>query len=237
MSDFTLALLLSTLAGASIPVGAGLGAISGLHPGWLGNPARHSIIAFGGGALFSAVALVLVPEGSRMLPVWAVALWFAAGGIAFYALDRLLKRSGGAGAQFVAMLSDFIPEALALGAAFAKGESTAPLLAGLIALQNLPEAFNAQRELAERAPKTAGTTWKFLPLALVGPLAATLGFHVLADHQAILGALMVFSAGGIFYLVFEDIAPNAYLENRGAPALGAVLGFLLGLVGYLLTAG
>lgn len=44
-------------------------------------------------------------------------------------------------------LSDFIPEAIALGAAFAHGEKTGALLAILIALQNLPEGFNAYREL------------------------------------------------------------------------------------------
>lgn len=42
---------------------------------------------------------------------------------------------------------------------------------------------------------------------------------------------MLFCSGGILYLVFEDIVPRAHLENESFPALGAVLGFLLGMVG------
>jgi ZIP family zinc transporter len=46
---------------------------------------------------------------------------------------------------------------------------------------------------------------------------------------------MLFAAGGILYLIFEDIAPQAALRNRHAPPLGAVAGFLLGLAGQLMT--
>lgn len=42
---------------------------------------------------------------------------------------------------------DFVPEAIAPGAALALGSDTAFLLALLIALQNVPEAFNACREV------------------------------------------------------------------------------------------
>src|SRR3990167_7004905 len=64
-------------------------------------------------------------------------------GAAFMGLDILLARSKTAASQMAAMLSDFIPESLALGAAFAHGGKGAMLLAILMALQNLPEGFNA----------------------------------------------------------------------------------------------
>ena len=60
------------------------------------------------------------------------------------------------------------------------------------------------------------------------------GYWMLADQPRILGWLQVFAASGIMYLVFEDIAPQAKLKNSSLPALGAVLGFLLGLLGKLL---
>lgn len=40
-------------------------------------------------------------------------------------------------------------------------------------------------------------------------------------------------AGGILYLVFQDIAPQARLEKHWAPSLGAVAGFLLGVLGHM----
>lgn len=42
----------------------------------------------------------------------------------------------------------------------------------------------------------------------------------------------MFCAGGIFYLVFRDIAPEARVEKQWSPSLGAVFGFLLGIIGH-----
>jgi len=137
------ALILSYLAGAAIPAGGALAAIEHIRPLWLERELRHTIIAFGGGALIAAVALVLVPEGMKGLPGPLSAISFLAGGGGFFLLDLLVARRGGQAAQFMAMLLDFIPEAIALGATFAIGGAFGPLLAFLIGLQNLPEGFNA----------------------------------------------------------------------------------------------
>jgi ZIP family zinc transporter len=59
---------------------------------------------------------------------------------------------------------------------------------------------------------------------------------VLASNTAVLGAIMLFAAGGIVYLLFEDVAPQVRLERRWSPPLGAVAGFALGLAGSLATA-
>ena len=45
---------------------------------------------------------------------------------------------------------------------------------------------------------------------------------------------MLFCSGGILYLIFNDIAPRAHLKHRDFPAIGAVSGFLLELVGAML---
>ncbi len=42
---------------------------------------------------------------------------------------------------------------------------------------------------------------------------------------------MLFAAGGILYLIFQDIAPLSKAEKRWDPALGAMLGFLIGMIG------
>jgi ZIP family zinc transporter len=42
---------------------------------------------------------------------------------------------------------------------------------------------------------------------------------------------MTFAGGGILYLVFQDIAPQAKLQRHWIPALGAVIGFLFGVMG------
>ncbi len=226
-------ILLTLLAGATIPLGGFLAAVERLHPNWLENEFRHLVIAFGGGALLAAVALVLVPEGSRALGIGAVALWMTLGSLAFMGLDILLSKHDSPASQLTAMLADFVPEALALGAAAADGGTAGLVLALLIALQNLPEGFNAFREIRSGGTPSRRILVSFSLLALLGPLCGLAGFHFLAGHPATIGAIMLFAAGGILYLVFQDIAPQAKLERHWTPPLGAVAGFLLGLIGQL----
>ena len=141
-------LLFTTLAGFCILVGGLAARVERIRPRWLESELRHSIIAFGGGVLISAVALVLVPEGSRLIPSAAGAsLILVSGGVVFFVVERFLGLRRRESPQVIAMLLDYLPESLALGGMFAIGATSAPLLALLIGLQNLPEGFNAYREL------------------------------------------------------------------------------------------
>ena len=226
-------LLWTALAGACIPLGAGLGRIEHLRPRWLEEEFRHFVIAFGGGVLVGAVALVLVPEGVARLPhpVAATGLLLA-GGVAFMAVDRGQAKRRRAAPQFIAMAADFLPESLALGGMFAAGSEGAVLLALLIGMQNLPEGFNAWRELSGHI-RPGVALRRMLLLALLGPVCGAIGWFWLADRDAVLGSIMLFAAGGILYLTFQDIAPQSRLERHWTPPLGAVLGFALALVSEL----
>ena len=131
------------------------------------------------------------------------------------------------------MGADFLPESLALGGMFAADADGAVLLALLIGLQNLPEGFNAWRELTMARVRAIKVLALMVLLALLGPVCGVVGWFWLVDHDAVLGAIMLFAAGGILYLTFQDIAPQARLEQHWAPPLGAVLGFALALLGSL----
>ena len=236
MTDLAGLLIWTALAGACIPLGAGLARIKHLYPRWLDEEFRHFVIAFGGGVLVGAVALVLVPEGVARVPnpVAATGLLLAGGG-AFMALDRRQANRGRSAPQFIAMAADFLPESLALGGMFAAGADGAVLLALLIGLQNLPEGFNSWRELTGTI-RSGVALRRMLLLALLGPVCGAIGWFWLADHQAVLGAIILFATGGILYLTFQDIAPQARLEKHWTPPLGAVLGFALALAGKLVLA-
>ncbi len=218
-----------------MPVGAMLARFDLMHPAFLEEKSRQFIVAFGGGALISAVALVLVPEGASKLSPLAAAICFASGGAFFYLLDALLSRLKSSAGQLIAMLSDFIPEAIALGAAFAVGGSAGSILALLMVLQNLPEGFNAYEELAgSTALAPNRILMAFAGLTIVGPISALVGYFVFAEADQFIAGLMLFASAGILYLVFQDVAPESRSESSGFPTLGAVAGFLLGLVGNML---
>jgi ZIP family zinc transporter len=233
-----LTVIVSTfLAGLAMPLGAALACFEKIGNDWLEQELRHSVMAFGGGALLSAVALVLVPEGIENLDILPACIWFIVGGFSFMALDIYLKKIDTPASQLAAMLADFIPESIALGAAFATGSSSAYLLAGLIALQNLPEGFSAYRELsASSTYKPQKIIMVFALMAVLGPIAAVSGYLWLSESPKIIGAVMLFASGGILYSIFQDLAPQVKLENHWAPPMGAVLGFTLGMLGLMLTA-
>ena len=72
-------------------------------------------------------------------------------------------------------------------------------------------------------------------LVPLGPLAGIAGYSFLSEHEPIMGAIMLFSAGGILYLIFQDIAPQSRLKKHWAPPLGAVFGFCFALFAEMLT--
>ncbi len=236
MDDWLTIILLTSLAGAAMPLGAAVACVERVRPQWIKQEFRHGVIAFGGGALLSAVALVLVPEGAAKLPTLLVAVCFGTGGVTCMALDVLLDSIKSPSGQLVAMLSDFIPEAIALGATVAAGGDSALLLAGLMALQNLPEGFNSCRELTSATKiSSANVVIAFTLLALFGPIAGLAGLWWLSGYPGVVAGTMLFAAGGILYIVFQDIAPQVRLQNRWLPPLGAVAGFLLGIVGQMMV--
>lgn len=218
-------------------LGATIAYYERIERAWIEEEFRHGVMAFGGGALLSAVGLVLVPEGIEHLEPLPACIFFILGGVSFMLLDIYLKKIDTPASQLAAMLSDFIPESIALGAAFATGSSSAYLLAGLIALQNLPEGFSAYRELV-KAPSLSPRKIIFMlsMMALLGPVAGVSGYLWLSGYPATIGAIMLFASGGILYSIFQDLAPQVKLENHWVPPLGAVLGFVLGMLGLMLTA-
>jgi ZIP family zinc transporter len=129
------------------------------------------------------------------------------------------------------MLLDFIPEALALGAIFATDRKTGILLAVFIGLQNLPESFNSYQDLTANTFKPKKALSILFLLSFMGIIGATTGFYLLSDLPQITAGIMTFAGGGILYLIFQDIAPSVKLKKTWIPALGANLGFLIGIIG------
>ncbi|MCH2174992.1 MAG: divalent cation transporter [Lentisphaeria bacterium] len=227
---------LTLIGGLAIPLGAILAQVENIRPSWMENELRHGIIALGGGALLSAVALVLVPEGIQNLNLMVICISFCGGALFFMLIDIVLDKLNNTMSQLIAMLSDFIPEAIALGAAIAAESMSCLLLAILMAIQNLPEGFNAYREMAGKKLSGVKVIIIFILLAFIGPIFGLTGYFWLAQYPKVISVIMLFAAGGILYIVFGDIAPQAKLQKFWLPPMGAIIGFLFGIIGQILTA-
>jgi ZIP family zinc transporter len=191
----------------------------------------HGVVAFGGGILVAAVAFALAPEAIAVLSTVVLATTFFLGGLAFCVLDAQLSKRGGSKAQFMAMLMDFLPEAIALGAVFGHNLRLGILLAVFIGAQNLPEGFNSFREIVASGARPRAALTALLAISLLGPIAACAGYLFLQDQAKLTAGIMNFAAGGILYLIFQDIAPASNMRRHWTPPLGAVLGFVVGMIG------
>ena len=191
----------------------------------------HTLMSFGAGIILSALALVLIPAGMKELSLLPMALSFLLGALIFMFLDQYLAKKGGQTATLLAMMMDFIPESIALGAVFALDPSMATLLAVIIGLQNLPEAFNSYRDLVQSGFTTKKTLLIFFGLSFFGIIAALIGHFFLADSPALTAHLMTFASGGILYLLIQDIIPESKLDKNYLTSLGATIGFLVGIIG------
>lgn len=229
-------ILFSGFAGATVFIGGLLANLFDHHV--KNSPVKyeivHTLMSFGAGIILSAIALVLVPKGMEALSVWGVIGSFSLGAILFMLIDKRLAKSGGQQATLLAMMMDFVPESIALGAVFAIEPQMALLLAVFIGLQNLPESFNSFRDLVQSGFSVKKTLVIFFVLSFFGIISALIGHFLLRQHPDLTAHLMIFASGGILYLLIQDIIPESKLDNNYMTSLGATLGFLIGIAGEMI---
>lgn len=226
-------LLYSWLAGFAVFVGGALAALfeKQIKEGLFKKYVIHSFLALGCGILLSAVALVLLPRGMESLPLPMILIGFSAGVALFSALNTYFEKKGGQTGTLLAMLMDFIPEAIALGALFSVEPHVAALLAVFIGLQNVPEAFNSYRDLVASGLKPTPVLVIFFLLSFVGIISAVGGQVLLTDKPNLTDLLMIFASGGILYLLFDDLIPTMQMGKSKLPAIMAAVGFIVGIIG------
>ncbi|RXJ79259.1 ZIP family metal transporter [Arcobacter sp. F2176] len=226
-------ILFSLLAGSTVFIG---GLISyyfenRVHNKELKELIIHYLIAFSTGIMLSAISFVLVPDGMLELPVLLSTSLFILGGLSFFFFDKLIEKNRYKIPQVIAMLLDFIPESIALGAVFVYNHKVGVLLSIFIALQNLPESFNSYTELKKLKHSSYKALFILFILSFVGLIFSLLGYVFLEDKILITSSLMLFSAGGIMYIIFQDIAPLLQYKKRKLIAIGVNFGFIIGMLG------
>jgi zinc transporter, ZIP family len=218
------------LAASSLVIGGFLG----LARRWK-EDAVGLVLAFGAGALISAVSFDLAEEGVQVGGPGTVALGLAAGAMTYFLLDRVVERMGvrpgqstsSAGpALALGALLDGIPEQAVLGIGIASGEGVGIGLLVAIFVSNLPEAIGATADLRDdgHPPKTIRRLWAVV--AVVCTLA-TVGGWALADVSGgdLRAVINGFAAGALLVMLVDSMIPDAR-KKAGLPAgLVTVLGF------------
>ncbi len=198
------------------------------------------VLAFGAGALISAVSFELAAEGLQVGSLEATAIGLGAGALTYFGLDGLIAsrfssgrgRAGRAGgsdpgnALALGAFLDGIPEQLVLGIGLASGEGVGIGLLVAIFVSNLPEAIGSASEMRKSGaarPKVLGL-WS--AVAAICALASV-GGYAIADAASgeLRAAIDGFAAGALLVMLIDSMIPEATRESGRVAGLVTTLGF------------
>jgi ZIP family zinc transporter len=198
------------------------------------------VLAFGAGALISAVSFELAGEGIQVGSLRSTAIGLGIGALAYYGLDGLIARqmssgrgragrarSSDAGAALaLGAFLDGIPEQLVLGIGLASGEGIGVGLLIAIFVSNLPEAIGSASEMHD-----SGVT-RSRVLALWGAVAticalATVAGYAIADVASgeLRAGIDGFAAGALLVMLVDSMIPEAARDSGRVAGLVTALGF------------
>ena len=219
----------------------------------IGERSGKAISGFAGGVMIAAsvwsLLLPAIDESSYMTAAAGFML-----GIVFLLLvdtvvphlhvnaDAAEGRASGLSRSALLMLSvtiHNIPEGMAVGAAAAAAfaaEGGIPYASALalslgIALQNFPEGLIVSMPLYKEGKSRGRAFLEGTISGAVEPIGAVLAFVFVSALSGLLPLLLSFAAGAMFYVVVEELIPEASEgEHSNIGTVGAALGFAVMMV-------
>jgi ZIP family zinc transporter len=228
------AILWGAVASSSLVIGA----LLGLARDW---PDRvvGLVLAFGAGALISAVSFDLAEEGGQVGDPGVVAAGLGVGAITYFALNRLLARRGRHGSRRGAQENtgsalalgaflDGIPEQTVLGIGIAGGAGVSVGLLVAIFVSNLPEAIGSSTAMRAAGTRPAAIRRLWILVAWICTVATIVGYAI-ADNVSgnVNAAVDGFAAGALLVMLIDSMVPEAVRKGGDISGLATVLGFAL----------
>lgn len=198
------------------------------------------VLAFGAGALISAVSFELAAEGIAVGSIRSTAIGLGLGACAFFFLDGVIdaRFSAGGGRRGRAQADDpgialglgafldGIPEQFVLGIGLAAGEGIGVGLLVAIFVSNLPEAIGSATEMDEAGEPRRRVLLLWCAVAAICALATVLGYGI-ADLTSgeLRAAIDGFAAGALLVMLIDSMIPTATRQSGRVAGLVTTLGF------------
>jgi zinc transporter, ZIP family len=198
------------------------------------------VLAFGAGALISAVSFELAAEGIEVGGAPITGLGLGVGAVTYFVLDGLIARrhstgrgrkgrmegDGSGTALALGAFLDGIPEQLVLGINIAAGGGVGVSLLVAIFVSNLPEALGSADDMAKQGKPRERILRLWLLVAAICALASLVGY-LLADTVSGDGKAAIdgFAAGALLVMLIDSMIPDARKDAGRGAGLVTVLGF------------
>jgi ZIP family zinc transporter len=229
------ALAWGALAASSLLVGVALAFARRWPENWVGL-----VLAFGAGALVSAISFELFFEGTEAGGLAVTGAGLAVGALTYYALDGLIARrhaaghglagrtegSGAGPALALGAFLDGIPEQLALGIGIAAGEGVSVGLLVAIFVSNLPEAIGSADAMERAGAERRNIVRLWVAVAITCTAACGLGWALAdvttGDFKAFING---FAAGALIVMLVDSMIPAARTAAGRGAGLVTTLGY------------
>ncbi len=198
------------------------------------------VLAFGAGALISAVSFELAAEGIEVGGAPITGIGLGVGAVTYYLLDGLIARrhstgrgrkgrmegDGSGSALALGAFLDGIPEQLVLGINIAAGAGVGVSLLVAIFVSNLPEALGSASDMSKHGKRRETILRLWLLVAAICTVASLVGY-VVADAVGGDGKAAIdgFAAGALLVMLIDSMIPDARKDAGRGAGLVTVLGF------------
>ena len=233
------AIFWSALATGTLLIGMALAYRNLIGLRWTGL-----IMAFGAGAIISAVAyqLVLGAVAEEQGNYIVVGLGIAAGALTFYFADRWVDHLGGAdrmkfeGGQsgggglgiLLGSLLDGVPESLVLGLSLVHSPQVSLAFIFAVAISNIPQGLGGTAGMLSSGWAKRKITGLWLAVCGLSILAAALGYGLAKLFPGANGAAIdAFAAGSLLVMLTDSMLPESFEHGGKETGLFLVIGFSL----------
>jgi zinc transporter, ZIP family len=196
------------------------------------------VLAFGAGALISAVSFELVEEGVNVGGGDSTAIGLGLGAFTYFFSDRALGRRhakepggrmhGSNAGQALALgaFLDGIPEQFVLGISVAGAGGVSAALLVAVFVSNLPESIGSATEMEKVGTARRAILRIWIGVSTVCVLSSLAGYAI-ADSASgdVLAIVNGFAAGALLVLLTDAMIPDAHEQAGRIAGLVTVLGF------------
>ncbi len=218
----------------------------------LGIKTSKVITGFAGGVMIAACIWSLLLPAIEVSSYYLSATGFLCGIALLLLLDTIVphihataekaegkdSRLSKSALLMLAVTLHNIPEGMAVGAAAAAAAAhggiayTSALALSLgIAIQNFPEGLIVSMPLYKEEKKKAKAFALGTLSGIVEPIGALAAYVFVSSLSSLLPFLLSFAAGAMFYVVVEELIPEASEgEHSNIGTIGAAIGFVLMMV-------
>jgi zinc transporter, ZIP family len=199
------------------------------------------IMAFGAGAIVSAVAYQLVLGGVVAAGKFAaIGIGIAVGAMTYYLADRWVDSLGGKdrldfeGGQaegsgtgiLLGSLLDGVPESLVLGLSLVHSPQVSAAFVFAVAISNVPQGLGGTAGMLKAGWAKRRITWLWLAVCALSVVAAVVGYGLGAAFPGLSGASIdAFAAGALLVMLTDSMIPEALQHGGRETGLFLVIGF------------